>query len=164
MVIGASFQQSPGSVRRRPGSRRIFGIRPGFPCGRFRLRRRSEAQQSPRRGRKAPSPFLEAETLLRQGSITEAKVKIEEQLKLNPSSVEGYNLLGIACTDEKDYAGAGDAFQHALKLAPNSTRHIPTSAIYMLPNKDLTLPKKNCTKADAWSLQIAMQTTTWLCF
>ena len=118
MVIGASFQQSPGSVRRRPGVRRILAF--AFV---FALAGGSAAQQSPavgstaRPASKAPSPFLEAETLLRQGSIAEAKVKIEEQLKLNPSSVEGYNLLGIAYGSEKDYENALEAFQHALKLA-----------------------------------------------
>src|SRR5271155_1211445 len=64
----------------------------------------------------------EAEELLRQGSIAEAKSKIQAELQHNPSSVEGYNLLGIAFSDEKDYANALQAFQHALNLAPNSTR------------------------------------------
>jgi tetratricopeptide (TPR) repeat protein len=70
----------------------------------------------------APSPFLEAETLLRQGSINEAKKKIQEQLALNPSSVEGYNLLGIVYSTEKDYANALETFQQALTLDPNSTK------------------------------------------
>ncbi len=70
---------------------------------------------------KSPSPFLEAETLLRQGSIEEAKKKIQEQLADIPS-VEGYNLLGIVYSSEKDYDNALEAFQHALKLDPNSTR------------------------------------------
>jgi tetratricopeptide (TPR) repeat protein len=88
----------------------------------------SAARQSAPAGRTArsvsstPSPFLEAETLLRQGSVEEAKQKIEEQLKLNPSSVEGYNLLGIVYSGEKDYDHALEAFQHALTIDPNSTR------------------------------------------
>src|SRR3954470_18959313 len=60
------------------------------------------AAQSTARGRNKtpqtstpPSPFLEAEQLLRHGSIAEAKTKIQEQLQADPSSVEGYNLLGI---------------------------------------------------------------------
>lgn len=69
------------------------------------------------------SPLLqEAEELLRQGSIAEAKIKIRAELQRNPSSVEGYNLLGIAFSDEKDYANALESFQHALKLDPSSTR------------------------------------------
>ena len=59
--------------------------------------------------------------MLRQGSIEQAKEKIHEELRQNPSSVEGYNLLGIVDTNEKDYANALQAFQQALKLAPNST-------------------------------------------
>ena len=69
------------------------------------------------------SPLLqEAEELLRQGSIAEAKNKIQAELQQNPSSAEGYNLLGIAFSDEKDYANALQSFQHALKLDPNSIR------------------------------------------
>ena len=89
---------------------------------------RSSSQQStPSRNNARPtsntsSPFLEAETLLRQGSVEEAKQKIEEKLKLNPSSVEGYNLLGIAYSSEKDYDNALKALQQALTLDPNSTR------------------------------------------
>ncbi len=85
------------------------------------------AQQSvPGRGHARPttkiqSPFREAETLLNQGAVVEAKKKIQEQLALNPSSVEGFNLLGIVYSGEKDYANAMEAFQHALKLDPNST-------------------------------------------
>src|SRR5882724_2049400 len=70
----------------------------------------------------SPSPFMEAETLLRQGLIAEAKSKIQEQLQLNPNSIEGYNLLGIVYSNEQDFSNALDAFQHALKLAPNSTK------------------------------------------
>ncbi len=88
----------------------------------------SQAQQSTTSRNKTqpsstvPSPFAEAETLLRQGSIIEARSKIQEQLRLNPSSIEGYNLLGIAYSSEQDFANALDAFQHALKLAPNFTK------------------------------------------
>ena len=82
----------------------------------------SAPRSNPRASAKASSPFLEAETLLRQGSIAEAKQKIEEQLKLNPSSVEGYNLLGIVYSSQKDYDHALEAFQHALTIDPNSTR------------------------------------------
>jgi tetratricopeptide (TPR) repeat protein len=68
------------------------------------------------------SPFSEAETLLGQGLVEEAKKKTKEQLELNPSSVEGYNLLGILYNSQKDYDHALEAFQHALKLDPTSTR------------------------------------------
>ena len=46
-----------------------------------------------------PSPFAEAETLLRQGAIEEAKQKIQEQLGLNPRSVAGYNPVSYTHLD-----------------------------------------------------------------
>jgi tetratricopeptide (TPR) repeat protein len=71
---------------------------------------------------KKPSPFAEAEALLQQGQIEQAKAAIEEQLRLNPSSIEGYNLLGIIYAGQKDYANALENFQHALALDPKSSR------------------------------------------
>src|SRR5882724_13290499 len=64
----------------------------------------------------------EAQELLSQGRVDEAKQKIQEQLEQNPKSVDGYNMLGILYTGQKDYENALDAFQHALKLNPNSVR------------------------------------------
>ncbi|MGB7470062.1 MAG: tetratricopeptide repeat protein, partial [Candidatus Acidiferrum sp.] len=76
---------------------------------------------NPRQSSK-PSPLLvQAGELLQQGAIDEAKKKIQEELQQDPSSIQGYNLLGIVETNEKDYANAALAFQQALKLAPNST-------------------------------------------
>ena len=126
MMIGASFRPLP----RNPVERqRLRGIGSLILTAIFLIAQGHAAQQSPPGGSHArsssaatPSPFLEAETLLRQGSIEEAKKKIQEQLALNPSSVEGYNLLGIVYSAEKDYAHALEAFQQALKLDPNSTK------------------------------------------
>jgi tetratricopeptide (TPR) repeat protein len=83
------------------------------------------------------SPLLqEAEDLLRQGSIDEGKKKIQEELDRDPSSVDGYNLLGIVYTDEKDYANALQAFQQALKLDPNSSRALNNLGnLYVAQNK-----------------------------
>jgi tetratricopeptide (TPR) repeat protein len=79
---------------------------------------------------------VEAETLLRQGSVEEAKRKIEEQRKLDPSSVEGYNLLGIVYSTEKDYQNALEAFQHALTLDPDSVRtHNNLANLYVTQEK-----------------------------
>ena len=84
----------------------------------------------------AASPFDEAAALLSQGSVEQAKQKIQEQLALHPSSVEGYNLLGIAFTSEKDYKSALAAFQHALKLAPGSTKtHNNLGNLYVAEGK-----------------------------
>jgi tetratricopeptide (TPR) repeat protein len=83
------------------------------------------------------SPLLqEAEELLRRGSVDQAKNKIQEELERNPSSVEGYDLLGIVYTGEKDYANAFEAFQQALKLDPNSTRALNNLGnLYVAENK-----------------------------
>jgi len=87
-----------------------------------------EAQQSASSGKKAPqmakiqSHFPEVEDLLRQGLTEQAREKIQDELQRNPSSVEGYNLLGIIYSGQKDYAKALEAFQYALKLEPSSTR------------------------------------------
>jgi tetratricopeptide (TPR) repeat protein len=93
------------------------------------------------------SPLLEeAEELLRRGSIDEAKNKIQEELRRNPSSIEGYDLLGIVYTDEKDYQNALEAFQQALKLDPNSTRALNNLAnLYVSENK-LDLAEKEFRK------------------
>jgi tetratricopeptide (TPR) repeat protein len=66
--------------------------------------------------------FQEAETFLQQRRLHEAKTATEQALQLHPSSVEGYNLLGIIDTNEQDYPGAVAAFQKALKLSPNSVK------------------------------------------
>ena len=72
---------------------------------------------------KPSSPLLtEAEALLREGRVAEAKSRIQEELQRNPTNTEAYDLLGVASVNEKDFPGALEAFQHALKLAPNSTR------------------------------------------
>ncbi|MGH9545113.1 MAG: tetratricopeptide repeat protein [Terriglobales bacterium] len=123
MVIGASFQQSVRNAVPGSGLLRIIALAAIFTfAGGSAAQQSAPARSNPHPASKATSPFLEAETLLRQGSVAEAKQKIEEQLRLNPSSVEGYNLLGIVNSSEKDYAGAVDAFQHALELDPNSSR------------------------------------------
>ena len=70
---------------------------------------------------KAPSPFADAEVLFRQGKLEDAKSRIQEELQQNPSRAEGYALLGLVCTAEKNYSEALAAFQQGLKLKPKST-------------------------------------------
>jgi tetratricopeptide (TPR) repeat protein len=121
MPRGASLLHSCESAWRRPSLGRILALLVVFASA------TGFAQQTtPTQGRVPQpskiSPLLqEAEELIRQGSIAEAKEKIQTELQQNPSSVEGYNLLGIAFSDEKDYTNALQAFQHALKFDPNST-------------------------------------------
>jgi tetratricopeptide (TPR) repeat protein len=83
------------------------------------------------------NPALQrAEALVQQGQFEQAKSVVSEQLKLNPSSIDAYNLLGIICTDEKNYVTALDAFQQALKLAPHSsTTHNNLGNFYVAEQK-----------------------------
>src|SRR5262249_44011783 len=87
------------------------------------------AQQQPAAKRNAPREtaksdprFDEVESLLRKGRAREAQEKLRDILAQDPRSIEGYNLLGVVLISEKDYQGASDALQHALKLNPASPR------------------------------------------
>ena len=108
-------------------------------------------RHSPLNGQNRPSatvasPLQKAEGLIQQGLFEEAKKIIEDELQLNPSSVEAYNLMGIVYTDEKDYAHAADAFQQALRLAPNSTKtHNNLGNLYVTQQK-LDLAEEQFTK------------------
>ena len=79
------------------------------------------SKQSARPVSKAPSPFADAEELLRQGKLEDAQNKLQEELLHNPSRPEGYALLGLVYTAEKNYTEALTAFQQGLKLNPKST-------------------------------------------
>jgi tetratricopeptide (TPR) repeat protein len=74
------------------------------------------AQQKP-----AASPFHEAESLLADHRLAEARTETLEQLKNHPT-VDGYNLLGIIQSNQQDYPAAIDSFEHALRLNPRSTK------------------------------------------
>jgi len=123
MNIGSSFQHPSRIAGSRPKLRGIFALAlillfPRVSAAQQSVPSKKNSQQSS----KIQPQFREAEELIRRGLVDQAKEKIEEELKRNPSSVEGYNLLGIIYSDQKDYATALEAFQHALKLEPNSTR------------------------------------------
>ena len=71
---------------------------------------------------KTSDDFAEGATLAQQGRFAEAKTATVDALRQHPSSVEGYNLLGIIETNQQDYAGALEAFKKALTIAPNSVK------------------------------------------
>ena len=94
-----------------------------FCTGQTAAQRTAAKSAGPRQSAKSPTPLLaEAEKLLNEGRIDDAKRKIQQELGRDPASVAGYNLLGIVYTTEEDYSNAVDAFQYALKLDPHSTR------------------------------------------
>ena len=75
-------------------------------------------------------------TLVQQGHLEEAKTKVLEELQQNPSSVDGYNLLGIIESEQLDYSNALAALQKALQLAPNSTKtHNNLGDVYLAQKK-----------------------------
>ncbi len=137
MVIGTPLQHPLRHARRRrPPSRILALILVFIFAAASAAQQPASTRNRPRTGSKSPSPFLQAETLLRQGSVAEAKQKIEEQLNLDPSSVEGYNLLGIVYSSEKDYDNALEALQHALTLDPSSVRtHNNLGNVYVAEEK-----------------------------
>lgn len=76
--------------------------------------------------------FSEAESLLQQGMLHSAKTSTLNTLKLHPSSVRGYNLLGIIEGNLQEYEDAIAAFQHALKIDPRSVKtHNNLANIYI---------------------------------
>src|SRR5580658_9452595 len=122
MLSGASLQSRSKCACNPQRLYRILAmlaiLSPAIGFAQQTVPKSGEVRQPPR-----ISPLLqEAEELLRQGSVEEAKKKIQEEIQQNSSSVDGYTLLGIVYSDEKDYANALQSFQQALKLDPNSTR------------------------------------------
>jgi tetratricopeptide (TPR) repeat protein len=119
VVLYAALQRKPLGIALRYG----LALLATFLC-----LSASGAQQFPRQAptkqsAKPSSPLLaEAEGLLREGHVAEAKSKIQEELQRNPSNAEGYQLLGVANVNEKDFDAALEAFRQALQLAPNSAR------------------------------------------
>jgi tetratricopeptide (TPR) repeat protein len=96
-----------------------------------------QAQQRAAGAREPESADLaSAQALLQQGSISEAKQRIQEQLAAHPKSIAAYNLLGIVYSSEKDYVDALQAFQHALRLNPKSVKtHNNLGNLYVTEDK-----------------------------
>ncbi len=97
------------------------------------------AQQVPP---KPSDDFAEAAILAQQGRVAEAKTATLEALEHHPSSVEGYNLLGIIETNQHDYAGALEAFKKALKISPNSVKTYNNIGNACVATKDLDSAEK----------------------
>ena len=91
---------------------------------------------------KTPAKFPQVEVMMQQGHLDEAKAAMLKELQQNPSSVDGYNLLGIIESDQQDYTNAIDAFQKALHLAPNSTKTHNNLGNLFAEEKKLDLAEK----------------------
>lgn len=120
MASSVSLRGPFRSARSRPRLCGVFALLAIFFSANGFAQKTIPGNSSTRQPSKVSPLLQEAEELLRQGSIAEAKIKIQTEIQQNPSSVEGYNLLGIAFSDEKDFANALQSFQHALKLDPGS--------------------------------------------
>ncbi|MBV8436413.1 MAG: tetratricopeptide repeat protein [Silvibacterium sp.] len=83
------------------------------------------------------SPGLqEAEDLIRQGKLDDARARLETELQTNPSNIEAYDMLGFLYTEQKKYVDALESFQKALKIAPNSTKtHNGLANLYVAEGK-----------------------------
>jgi len=90
----------------------------------------------------ASADFHQAEKLISEHLFAEARTEVLEQLKLHPSSVEGYNLLGIIQTDQQDYAAALASFQKALQLNPRSTKTLNNIGNFYMAQQQPELAEK----------------------
>jgi tetratricopeptide (TPR) repeat protein len=146
MPSSASFQGPSKSVASWLRSFRIFALIALLVCAQGFAQQTVPSRGHARQPSKISPLLQEAEDLLRQGSIDEGKKKIQEELQKNPASVDGYNLLGIVYTDERDYRNALEAFQQALKLDGSSTRALNNLGnLYVAENK-LDLAEKEFRK------------------
>src|SRR5579883_866755 len=71
---------------------------------------------------RSSSRFVEVEALIKEGRLETAKARLQEELRVHPSSAEAYNLLGIIYSAERDFGSALEVFQRAAKLDPKSAK------------------------------------------
>jgi tetratricopeptide (TPR) repeat protein len=82
----------------------------------------SPSKKAPAQAAQKPSPFADVERLLQEGKFSEARSQLEAELPQNPSSAEGYALLGVVYSEEKNFPEAIRAFEHSLQLNPRSNQ------------------------------------------
>jgi tetratricopeptide (TPR) repeat protein len=82
----------------------------------------SQEEAKSRQPSAASERFVEATKLLQAGKADQARAGVLEGLKLDPSSIEGYNLLGMINCQQNNFGEAERAFRQALKLDPRSTQ------------------------------------------
>ena len=131
-MLGTASMQAPS-----PRCRTKWLVIPVFflACTAGYAQQNSPESKNTRRP-EASSNLGQAQDLIQQGQFDQAKSLIEDQLKLDPSNVEAFNLLGILETNQKNYSQAGEAFQQALRLDPVSkTTHNNLGNLYVAEQK-----------------------------
>jgi len=91
-------------------------------CGTVSAQTSSSSKPGTQAAPKKPSPFADAKALLADGRLEEAERRLKEELREHPSSAEGYTLLGLVYSEQKNTSRALSAFEEAVKLDPKSTR------------------------------------------
>jgi tetratricopeptide (TPR) repeat protein len=109
--ITSKSRHVPGLTGSRPSAALLLSL---MICGGSLI----AAQRSPA----PPVDFQPIEVLIQEHRFAEAKTAVLTQLNVHPGSVEGYNLLGIIQTNQRDYAGAIASLEKALQLDPRSTK------------------------------------------
>jgi tetratricopeptide (TPR) repeat protein len=146
MIGRASFRRQSTSTGRRLWVCGVLALTVVFISTEGFAQQSLPSRSNTRQPSKISSGLLEAEELLRQGLVDRAKEKVQAELQRNPSSIEGYNILGIIYGDQKDYANAMDAFEQALKLEPNSTRTLNNLGNLYVTQEKLDLAEKEFRK------------------
>lgn len=123
MVIGYFVRLTSRELGRQTGLRTIFVLLAIFAFfDVFHAQTSSSNKAGTSLSPKKTSPFEDAKALLSQGRLEEAQQRLEEELKEHPSSAEGYALLGLVYSEQKNTSAALSTFQVALKFNPKSTQ------------------------------------------
>ena len=108
---------------RRTSLGAVFAVLTLFPASNLSARQQpSPAKKASSETPQKSSRFADVEQLLREGKLTEAQSRLEAELQQNPASAEGYALLGVVFSEEKNFPEAIKAFEHSLKLDPRSSK------------------------------------------
>lgn len=80
--------------------------------------------------------FQQAESLLQQNRLVEARALALRGLLADPSSLRGYTLLGMIEAGQQDYTDAAQAFEKALEIDPTSIKaHNNLGNVYVAERK-----------------------------
>ena len=75
-------------------------------------------------GERAPDGFRRAgKVMLQLGNLKDAETMLLRDVKINPKSAEGWNLLGVVLAGTGQAVEAREAFQKAVELKPDSVEY-----------------------------------------